>query len=770
MSDQIIKYAELVDVASLQSLMDSMSQAIGLGNAILDTDGTVITGSGWQDACTQFHRVNPETCANCIESDTSLAKHLLQGEDFAIYDCLNGLVDVAMPIILNGQHVANVFIGQCFTVPPDLEFFRSQARRYGFDEYSYLQAIAKVPVIPRPRLEAITKMYVELAQTLANHGLDRLQQKQTTAELTKLNDELARRVEERAEELYEKNLQLLHEKRALAVSEARLSALFKHMSSGVVVFRLSDDGEDFIIIGFNKAAERIEKRTRREVIGKRVTAMFPGVAAFGLLAVLRRVAKTGHPEACPAAYYQDERVHGWRESYVYKLPGGEIVTIFNDVSERKEAEQALRTSEANLKAFFDHSPIGINVFDQNGKVLTVNRAAREMFGISPDDSLQNYCLFNDPAILPETKIALSRGLSASEERFIDFQQIKKHRLYETSKSASSQVYIQLNFTPCFTDNQTLAGYIASIIDTTERKLEEQRLQLTQFSVEWATDCLYWIDPDARIQYVNQTACRSLGYSREELLELRVTDIDAHFSTEMWWSHWQELKQKGSLKFETVQRTKDMREMPVEVIANYIVFEGLEYNCAFVRDISQRKAMQAELERQARTDYLTGIANRRYFLEQGEAELARADRYGNPLSVLMLDIDHFKAVNDGYGHAVGDQVLQKMSGILVAMLREIDISGRLGGEEFAVLLPETNHGKAIEAAERLRAAVADSHILLESGQVLRFTVSIGVATLMDKNTNIGNLLNLADKALYHAKHSGRNKVRSFSKFAQDCINL
>ncbi|WP_445367002.1 diguanylate cyclase [Methylomonas sp. BW4-1] len=627
MSENTIKYAQLVDLASLQTLMDDLYRVIGIPNAIIDTDGVVITNAGWQEACVKFHRVNHNTCSNCIESDTALVESMLKGERFAIYKCLNGLVDSAMPIIVEGQHVANIFTGQCFIDPPDLEFFRSQARRYGFEEASYLQSISKVPVIARQRLETITEMYAQLAQAFAKHGADRLQQKLAAAELAELNNELNRRVEERTEQLFQNNQQLLLEKRALAASEARLSALFKHMSSGVAVYRASEDGRDFIIIGFNKAAEQIEKITRKELIGKKLTEMFPGVFEFGLLDVLRRVAKTGTPEAFPPSYYRDERIQGWRENYVYKLPGGEIVSIYNDV--------------------------------------------------------------------------------------------------------------------------------------TERKLAEKALHLTQFSVDRATECLYWITADARFQFVNNTACQVLGYSREELLTFSVMDIDKDLTAENWPAHWQEVKQKGALKMEAIHRCKDGREIPVEVAANYLVFEGLEYNCAFVRDISERKALQAELERQARIDYLTGIANRRYFMEQGEAELARSDRYGNPLSVLMLDIDYFKAVNDNYGHAAGDQALQKLGCILVEVLREIDIPGRMGGEEFAILLPETGLLKALEVAERLRSVVAGSVIPVESGFELQFTVSIGVATLTDKNSSIGDLLNLADKGLYQAKHSGRNKVCSFS---------
>jgi diguanylate cyclase (GGDEF)-like protein len=124
---------------------------------------------------------------------------------------------------------------------------------------------------------------------------------------------------------------------------------------------------------------------------------------------------------------------------------------------------------------------------------------------------------------------------------------------------------------------------------------------------------------------------------------------------------------------------------------------------------------------------------------------------------MLDIDHFKQVNDTYGHKVGDMVLKKLSTLLVETLRNIDISGRIGGEEFAIMLPETDKTQAFDVAERLRKLIETSPITLENGLPIKISVSIGIATLKGDETNIDTLLNIADEALYKAKKSGRNKV-------------
>ena len=196
---------------------------------------------------------------------------------------------------------------------------------------------------------------------------------------------------------------------------------------------------------------------------------------------------------------------------------------------------------------------------------------------------------------------------------------------------------------------------------------------------------------------------------------------------------------------------------VEITLNRIQIGTSVSLQAIVRDVTERKKAEEELKRLARTDILTGLANRGHFMDMAEQELSRTHRYGGPLSVFMMDIDHFKNINDTYGHQVGDIVLQRLGGICREALRDIDSVGRVGGEEFAVLLPQTDGLRALEVAERLRQTVARSQIVLERGLPIHFAVSIGITTLVGNDANIDILLGQADKALYQAKHAGRNRV-------------
>lgn len=179
----------------------------------------------------------------------------------------------------------------------------------------------------------------------------------------------------------------------------------------------------------------------------------------------------------------------------------------------------------------------------------------------------------------------------------------------------------------------------------------------------------------------------------------------------------------------------------------------------VQDITDRKLLEEELRRQARIDFLTGVNNRGHFVEQAERELHRAIRHGTPLALIMMDVDHFKRINDVHGHEAGDAVLRRLAQVCRQTLREIDVIGRLGGEEFAVLLPDTAPDAALAVAERLRGAIGDTQVALAAGGLpLRVTVSLGVSCHHSTDDNIDVLLSLADKALYEAKQAGRDRVR------------
>lgn len=179
---------------------------------------------------------------------------------------------------------------------------------------------------------------------------------------------------------------------------------------------------------------------------------------------------------------------------------------------------------------------------------------------------------------------------------------------------------------------------------------------------------------------------------------------------------------------------------------------------FFRDITIQKNHEAALIQLARHDPLTGTANRRYFFERAEQEFMRSRRYQAPLSIALIDVDHFKHINDQFGHATGDEVLKLLSGKITALLRESDLLARIGGEEFAILMPSTGLAGAALMAERLRVTIAEEASPV-AGLMLHLRFSAGVTQLKAQDQSIEDCLRRADEAMYKAKQAGRDRVES-----------
>ncbi len=189
---------------------------------------------------------------------------------------------------------------------------------------------------------------------------------------------------------------------------------------------------------------------------------------------------------------------------------------------------------------------------------------------------------------------------------------------------------------------------------------------------------------------------------------------------------------------------------------------------YIRQAFENVSYLRQMEKLATTDSLTGISNRGHFLELAALELARSKRFGHPTGVLMIDADHFKQINDSYGHDAGDAALRQLAATIQCELREVDIFGRLGGEEFAVLVVEADRAKTVQVGERIRAAI-ESAPIVRYGYSFGMTVSIGIAVSSASTAGIETLLTEADRALYAAKSAGRNRVLDISNTpdASDC---
>lgn len=219
-----------------------------------------------------------------------------------------------------------------------------------------------------------------------------------------------------------------------------------------------------------------------------------------------------------------------------------------------------------------------------------------------------------------------------------------------------------------------------------------------------------------------------------------------------------VKRNGtSRNFDLSMRRTDGQRIDVDFFSSSLESSSDSLILCTLRDITERKQMLAALQRTATTDCLTGVSNRWHFMEAATAELKRARRYSRALSLIVLDADHFKLINHRHGHQVGDQVLKSLADACRRTIREADVVGRIGGEEFAILMPETALHPAIKAAQRVRMAVRDIRIPAAGDDGTRVTASIGVATTDDGQSSLDDLLISADERLYIAKEAGGDQV-------------
>ncbi|MAK51500.1 MAG: diguanylate cyclase [Marinobacter sp.] len=290
---------------------------------------------------------------------------------------------------------------------------------------------------------------------------------------------------------------------------------------------------------------------------------------------------------------------------------------------------------------------------------------------------------------------------------------------------------------------------------------ERQLQILMDNLPgMAYRCLY--DPDWTMKFVSQGCTKLTGYEPDELVNNRVTSYAALVSDASNQQLFEQVRvalekeESFSLEYEVTRKDGSRiwvweRGRGVQEDDGSLHLEGI------ILDISDRKVLETELEQMATRDTLTGLLNRREMSRVLDEELQRARRYQRPMAVLWVDFDHFKDVNDTYGHAAGDSVLRAISRLLLGSVRSVDSIGRFGGEEFVIVLPEMDLEEAQETAERLRRKVAEEPQPLGNGEAVPLTISVGVAVYPDHGQTASTLCAAADKAMYLAKDRGRNCV-------------
>lgn len=513
------------------------------------------------------------------------------------------------------------------------------------------------------------------------------------------------------------------------------------------------------IVAINEVGARRLGGTADRLIGKNAYELLAPDFVGKHKDVIVKVRETSEPVTF-------EDTHGDRTMlinvYPVKAPDDSVdrLAIFiRDVTEQRQAEAALVRSEQRFRDVSE--AVGEFIWETNSEgalefitddvSLVVGYTAEELTGSMPFE------------FLPKEDIDDFRhwraGIHTRREPFSNIE------IRVVTKDGRI-IWLQISGIPYFEGDGLFQGFRGAAMNITDRKASENAIKASERKLralaESAYDAIVMIDNNGLVSFWNDAAEQLFGYTEEEALGHNVHGLIAppseQHDADVGMGRFSLTGQGPAVGNVTEQigQHKDGTQFPVERSISSFRLGNAWYAVATIRDITERKATEAKLRELATTDSLTGLFNRRRFMELSEREFARSIRYERPLALFMLDIDHFKRVNDEHGHDVGDQVLRSLSEIAIMALRNADILGRLGGEEFGVLLPETDTDAAFEVAERLRLSIERSSINTSDGN-LSITVSIGVAILQPGTQTIANLLKRADVALYDAKQSGRNRV-------------
>ncbi|WP_026339228.1 sensor domain-containing diguanylate cyclase [Psychromonas ossibalaenae] len=387
---------------------------------------------------------------------------------------------------------------------------------------------------------------------------------------------------------------------------------------------------------------------------------------------------------------------------------------------------------------FTNQPL-LNLFNKSCDQV-IGRDASHFFDFSFSDSLRR----NDQQVMRE-----NITLETEESNFV--KALGESRVFKTIKK------------PLHNARGDVIGMCGISTDITEQKkyetiIKEQK-QLLDAVLDNVDSHIYMKDHLRTYRYVNRKAAGLFGLPVEDIIGKKDIEVIGRETADNFWiSDKQVLNSNQKQTCEEIfkdENNNPRRYMSVKM--PYQINETTPAVIGFSTDITELYKLKEELQKQANTDSLTGLNNHRFFIENAQREYHRAGRYHLPLTVMTLDIDNFKFINDNYGHPAGDQVLTALSQSLLSIVRFEDVLARTGGEEFSVLLPETDMHQAGVLAERIRFELQKLKIAGSWSGEIKMTVSIGLAALKKTDDSFEALFSRADKALYKAKKQGKNRV-------------
>jgi len=349
----------LIDFGKVEVLLEGFNKTTGFVTAIVDLDGNILSKSGWSQICTEFHRVNPDTSKKCNISDTELANRMVEGEKYHFYKCLNGLVDVVVPIVINGEHIANLFSGQFFFEEPDKSFFLEQATKYGFDEKEYLDALSKIPIIPEEKVKTAMDFLLNMTRMISEITFQKTEQIQ-------LN-------------------------KTISESEEKFRTIYENINDAVFIHKILHNGEPGNFLYFNHAAQKMLGYTSEELKSMSPRELDdPDNSRQYIPKVMKQLTEQRMSKFEAVQIAKGGRKIDIEVNAVITNIGGEdlIVSVCRDITQMKAVQRYLTEKEQFLSAIYkgiSHSIFVVDVLENGDfQYAGLNPQHEKITGISTD--------------------------------------------------------------------------------------------------------------------------------------------------------------------------------------------------------------------------------------------------------------------------------------------------------------------------------------------------------------------------------------------------
>ena len=572
-----LKLQDIIDIDQFQMLLDRLSKISNFTSAIIDNEGNILTASGWKKVCTKYHRQHPECQKDCIESDQYILDHVHEANPTVNYKCPRGLEDIAAPIIIDGVHYANFFVGQFFREPPDMDFYRAQAKQFGFDEKEYLEAVEEIPIWTEEQLHNFVFLIKEMIDVISDVGMKRLKEIEYSNELS---------------EAMEFNQQIINSVR-----------------DGLVVY-----GPDMKYRAWNPEMERFTGVPADKVLGRRPNELFPFLDQTVILDRAEAMLRGGAPETVETPFHlPHNNKTGWVSdtSAPLKNRNGDIIGVIGmvrDITERVLAEEEIRKSNERIRKLYSGVSVGIILKAATGEIVESNEVAQKIFNM-PSSEIQG-----KTSDAPQWQMCDETGNPIPGEDHPSMITLRTGKPVRNAvrgifvNNAEKTKWLLINTEPIIDHetNQTTHVQITfndiSELRKTQEKLTESETVFRNL-FDSSNDAIFIREPGGNFLEVNATACERYGYTRKEFLAFTPGELDVEEDAHLVPVRTQNILDKGSAVFEAVHRKKDGEILYVEISGRVIDFRGQKAILSNVRDLTERKKAEAAI-RQSEENFKT----------------------------------------------------------------------------------------------------------------------------------------------------------------------